>query len=148
MVKVKEKEAQAALHPLLRELFQVGLYKKSQGRIARQITCGVMWTVIGVGAWRLWETATNTRAEPYRLAYVSLFVIVGGWIAYRLVNMPSFADFLIAVEAEMNKVSWPSRGELVRSSLVVICSIVFLALILLSYDLFWTEVLRVLRIVR
>ena len=31
-----------------------------------------------------------------------------------------FADFLIAVEAEMTKVSWPSRGELVRSSIVVI----------------------------
>ena len=31
-------------------------------------------------------------------------------------NMPRFADFLIAVEAEMNKVSWPSKAELIRSS--------------------------------
>ena len=41
--------------------------------------------------------------------------LVGVWLGYRLVNIPRFADFLIAVEAEMNKVSWPSRGELIRS---------------------------------
>ena len=34
--------------------------------------------------------------------------------------MPAFADFLIAVEAEMNKVSWPTRTELFRGSMVVI----------------------------
>ena len=33
--------------------------------------------------------------------------------------MPAFADFLIAVEAEMNKVSWPTRHELIRASMVV-----------------------------
>ena len=33
------------------------------------------------------------------------------WFAYRLVNLSSFADFLIAVEVEMTKVSWPSRDR-------------------------------------
>ena len=42
---------------------------------------------------------------------------------FRLVNLPKFADFLIAVEAEMNKVSWPTRTELFRSSVVVIVTI-------------------------
>jgi preprotein translocase subunit SecE len=52
----------------------------------------------------------------------------------RIVNLPSFADFLISVEAEMNKVSWPSRGELYRASLVVIVVIFLLTAILLAYD--------------
>jgi len=39
-------------------------------------------------------------------------------------------DFLIAVEAEMNKVSWPSRAELVRSAAVVIFVIFLLATVL------------------
>ena len=48
--------------------------------------------------------------------------------------MPRFADFLISVEAEMNKVSWPSRGELYRASLVVIVVIFLLVAILFGYD--------------
>ncbi len=67
--------------------------------------------------------------------------LVGGWLAFRLVNLPSFADFLIAVEAEMNKVSWPTRAELIRSSLVVIFSILFLTLVLYTYDTFWSVLL-------
>ncbi len=49
--------------------------------------------------------------------------------------MPTFADFLISVEGEMNKVSWPSRAELFRASLVVILVIFFLAAVLFCYDL-------------
>ena len=62
---------------------------------------------------------------------------VGMWIAYRTVNVARFADFLIAVEAEMNKVSWPSRKELVRSSIVVIVMIFALAGLLWSFDMLW-----------
>jgi preprotein translocase subunit SecE len=51
--------------------------------------------------------------------------------------MPNFADFLIAVEAEINKVSWPTRGELFRASMVVLICIIMLALILYSYDIIW-----------
>ena len=69
------------------------------------------------------------------------------WASYRLVNYPRFADFLIAVEAEMNKVSWPSRSELVRSSMVVIFVIFALAIILYGYDMLWTFLFRALGII-
>ena len=82
---------------------------------------------------------------PYLIA--SLVLFVGLWVSFRVVNFPKFADFLIAVEAEMNKVSWPSRAELIRSSMVVIFVILALAGLLFFYDLFWrfvfTEVLRI-----
>ena len=67
-----------------------------------------------------------------------LLVAVGLWVSYRLVNIPRFADFLISVEAEMNKVSWPSKGELIRSSMVVIFVIVAMSALLYGYDAFWT----------
>ena len=63
--------------------------------------------------------------------------VVGVWAAYRSVNLPAFADFLIAVEAEMNKVSWPTRGELFRASMVVLVCIIFLAIVLYGFDIFW-----------
>jgi preprotein translocase subunit SecE len=58
------------------------------------------------------------------------------------VNFPRFADFLIAVEAEMNKVSWPTRGELVRSSLVVLFTIFALAAVLFGFDAVWNAIFR------
>ena len=49
-----------------------------------------------------------------------LFLGIGIWVAFRLINYPVFGDFLIAVEAEMNKVSWPSKTELYRATIVVL----------------------------
>ena len=62
---------------------------------------------------------------------------LGCWFGYRLVNWPKFADFLISVEAELNKVSWPTQKELVRASMVVIFTILFLSAILFGYDAVW-----------
>jgi preprotein translocase subunit SecE len=59
------------------------------------------------------------------------------WFAYRLVNWPRFADFLISVEAEMSKVSWPPKTELYRASMVVIFTMAFLAILLFCYDAIW-----------
>jgi preprotein translocase subunit SecE len=63
-----------------------------------------------------------------------VLLAVGLWASFRIVQIPTFAEFLISVENEMNKVSWPSRGELFRASLVVILVIFFLAGILFAYD--------------
>jgi preprotein translocase subunit SecE len=63
-----------------------------------------------------------------------IVLVVGLWVSFRIVNVPRFADFLISVEAEMNKVSWPSRSELFRASVVVIVVIFFLAATLFMYD--------------
>ncbi len=82
------------------------------------------------------------------LALPTVVAVVGCWMAYRLVNYPRFADFLIAVEAEMNKVSWPTRAELVRASLVVLFTITVLAVVLAVFDIAWTvffrDILRIL----
>ena len=69
------------------------------------------------------------------------------WLSYRLVNWPKFADFLIAVEAEMNKVTWPSRQELIRSSIVVIVLILLLTAAISAFDYFWIIVFQVLGVV-
>ncbi len=62
---------------------------------------------------------------------------IGCWFGYRLVNWPKFADFLISVEAELNKVSWPTQKELVRASIVVIFTILFMSALLFAYDTLW-----------
>jgi preprotein translocase subunit SecE len=139
------KEKNAAANSFFQELFQANVYKRSQGRITRQVTFAAMAIVMAIGAWRF-SVYMLGQGDLIQYALPSVAVLVGWWVAFRLVNMPSFADFLIAVEAEMNKVSWPSRTELIRSSLVVIFSILFLAVILFGYDLFWRFLLTTLRV--
>jgi preprotein translocase subunit SecE len=134
---------------LIAGMFTASRYKRSQGRIARQATLFAVVAVFAVMAWRsvdwLGEWVVGwlpqglqgniflSTAAKYSLPL--LILALGAWIAYRIVNIPSFADFLISVEAEMNKVSWPSRGELYRASLVVIVVIFVLTAILFAYDL-------------
>jgi preprotein translocase subunit SecE len=135
----KEKKNAAAI-PLVRELFQWGVYKRTQGRLTRQITFFAIWLLVGIGALRLREQlqqGTGAGGDPMAMSIAAAVFVLGGWLAFRLVNLPSFADFLIAVEAEMNKVSWPTKSELFRSSMVVIFSILFLAVVLSLYDSFW-----------
>jgi len=112
-------------------MFSAVRYKRSQGRIARQVTFAAMAVMIAVGAWRM-NSIAATDVGKYLVPLAVL--AVGCWISYRIVNVPKFADFLISVEAEMNKVSWPSRAESWRASTVVIIVIFFLAALLFTYD--------------
>ncbi len=65
-----------------------------------------------------------------------LFMLVL-WISWRAVNFPMFADFLIATESEMNKVSWVSRKALIRDTIVVLSTTFILTMFLLFVDVFW-----------
>jgi preprotein translocase subunit SecE len=137
----------------MQELLRVGLYKRSQGRITRQVTFAALAVTVLLGLWRLSETLRNSYSDAgygpllYWLLPGTL-LLAGWWICYRAVNLPSFADFLIAVEAEMNKVSWPNRGELFRASLVVLLTILLMGFVLAAFDLGWiwlfTNVLHIL----
>lgn len=69
----------------------------------------------------------------YSLAGLLLFF--GLWFGYRLVQWETFADFLISVEAEMAKVSWPGKAELKSSTIVVLVVFLFLAGMILICDL-------------
>ncbi|NUQ65702.1 MAG: preprotein translocase subunit SecE [Pirellulales bacterium] len=129
------------MNAFIQELFHTGLYKRSQGRITRQVTFAAVAVILGAGLVRLNQTLIGSGPG---IAYgvPGLLLILGLWAAYRLVNVPVFADFLIAVEAEMNKVSWPTRTELIRSSLVVLITIFALAIVLFGFDALWSWIFR------
>jgi len=112
-------------------MFNASRYKRSQGKMARQVTFAAMAVIVAVGAWKL-SAMGATDVGQYVVPVVVL--AVGLWASFRIVNIPRLADFLISVEAEMNKVSWPRRDELWRASVVVIVVIFLLAGILFLYD--------------
>lgn len=125
----------------VQELFASGLYKRNQGKMVRQITALSIFLVAVVSAWRAHALfIAPTVGDGNRVIGYLIALILGGvgcWIGFRLVNWPAFADFLISVEAELNKVSWPTQRELVRASIVVIFTILLLSAILFGYDALW-----------
>lgn len=147
----------AAKRSLISELFASGMYKRNQGRLVRQLTCLSIWVTAGLAVWRLhdavltqirWENYIGDASDAARsLLNLSIpvgILAIGLWAGYRVVNWPPFADFLISVQAEMNKVTWPSKPELVKASLVVIFTILFLAGILFGFDLIWRAIFQYL----
>jgi preprotein translocase subunit SecE len=134
------------MNAFLQELFHSRIYKRNQGRITRQVTFAALVISLVAVAYRLSDTMSETKPELY-LGVPGLLLLLGVWISYRIVNMPAFADFLIAVEAEMNKVSWPSRGELYRHSIVVLVVLLILTVVLFGFDIAWAKIFQVLRVI-
>jgi len=106
-------------------------------------------TRTGASEW-FWRVPFTSNGDTY--LYVPLLskvnvlgpVLLGVlvfWFSWRLVNWPTFADFLIATEAEINKVSWTTRKRLVADTIVVLVAVLFMTSFLFLVDIVWFEVL-------
>ena len=135
-------ESKGRFAPFLSNLTKTNLYKPLQGRQAR------LWTAIGLGLiiiFGLREIYLSLDANSSRAVSFTVPVVVGailGWITFRLLEFPPFVEFLIATEAEMNKVSWTSREDLKRATTVVLVTVVLMSVFLFGVDWVWMNVLR------
>jgi preprotein translocase SecE subunit len=66
-----------------------------------------------------------------------LLMALALWLAWRVVNLPAFADFLIATEAELNKVSWTTGRRLRQDTIVVLVTVILMAVYLFGMDQVW-----------
>src|SRR5262245_57263311 len=106
-------------------------------------------TVAGIGLFVVWGLISLSNQlialnEPRTVAYGVPLVVAAicSWMLFRLYNWPRFADFLIATEAEMTKVSWSSKEELKRATAVVLLTLVLLGAFLFSVDTLWSLFLK------
>lgn len=134
--------------PFLANLTHANLYKPLQGRQAR------LWTTLGLGLTivmglrelSLTIGASSNAATAYGVP--ALIGVVLAWFTFRLLQFPPFVEFLIATEAEMNKVSWTSRDDLKRATSVVLVSVVFMAVFLFGVDWLWSHLLQMIGVLR
>ncbi|MCA8987548.1 MAG: preprotein translocase subunit SecE [Planctomycetaceae bacterium] len=124
----------------LGELFSVGLYKRNQGRHVRQISAIAIAAVFLVAAWTMQIQLLSGASELMKNLIPGAVSVLGVWLAYRIVNYPPAADFMIAVQAEMEKVSWPTWSQLWRATIVVLFVMIFLAVSLFAFDVLWQAV--------
>ena len=120
------------------ELLAFDLYKRNQGRLTRQVTIGVLALVVFFGAWTLSQGILSDYKDTWIKVGIPIAIsAIGAWVIFRVANFPRFADFLISVEGEMDKVSWSRKAELYRATIVVISTMFFLGAVLLTYDIIW-----------
>jgi preprotein translocase SecE subunit len=140
--------------------FTSAAYKRTQGQRVRRGTilgilvlagCGI-YTLLSRGTLKAgashWEIGLpysggmTMRLLPDLQFTVPILLAAGTlWLAYRVVNFPPFADFLIATEAELNKVSWTTRKRLVQDTIVVLTTVLLVTAFLFLVDYVWFKVL-------
>ncbi|HUW20153.1 MAG TPA: preprotein translocase subunit SecE [Sedimentisphaerales bacterium] len=126
------------------------VYKRGQGKYTRLCSAFGFGIIIALGCLQLysWLQAAEFGLNPRAALWVATMVPAGLFVVlslliFWLVNKPSVADFMIAAEGEMKKVSWSSRKEIAVSTFIVIVVVIAMAVLLgvtdIVFRLFFTE---------
>ncbi len=139
--------------------FSAATYKPSQGKLVRRCTMIGFLALAGCGVWTLLQHGTlDSMGKDWiiRLPFMekgitlladvkfTLPIIIAAlsfWLAYRVVHMPTFAEFLIATEGELNKIAWPTRKSLIQDTIVVLTTVVLMTVFLFVVDIAWGKIL-------
>ena len=122
------------------------VYKRGQGEYTRVTTFAVGMVIGALVGYYVWKhldgsnlgywTTSSVSVGLYLVYGIPLVVFAGiAGVMYMVVNRPRSADFMIATEGEMKKVSWSSRREIVGGTKVVITTTFILAMMLWIVDL-------------
>lgn len=129
------------LGELFNELISTKRYKASQGHLIRLCTMFGVWALFAAGAFKMtqmqFEGIPLLNDLGVRYIVAALITAFGMWFGYRLVHWMPFADFLISVESEMVKVSWPGKAELYSSTVVVLVVFLLLSAMIYVFDVVW-----------
>ena len=128
-------------------LLKPDLYKPMQGWYARLYTALGLGVLAAAGVYQLYEAAFDATVA-WRFGLPLAAGLALAWIIFRIVHYPPFAEFLIATEAEMNKVSWTTKDDLVRATTVVLTTVLVLALYLYLVDYLWTLILQLIGVLK
>lgn len=128
-------------------------YKQDQGRMARMATFWVLAILIFYGCYSLRIELSGRFTESLgqqlwaggripivgvdvtgALLIATVVFIAGMVLLYRWTERPKIADALIETESELRKVTWPTLGEAIHSSVVVIITVLILMAILAGAD--------------
>ncbi|MCP4261773.1 MAG: preprotein translocase subunit SecE [Planctomycetes bacterium] len=112
------------------------IYKRGQGKYTRLCSAFAVAIICGLGCLQLYKRlqATDLGLWIETMVPAGLFVVFALLISW-LMNKPSVADFMIAAEGEMKKVSWSSRQEIAVSTFIVIVVVAIMATLLGATDL-------------
>jgi len=118
------------------------IYKRGQGKYTRLCSAFAVAIIAGLGCLQLykkleaveWGLSRKAALWVATMVPAGLFVVFALLISW-LINKASVADFMIAAEGEMKKVSWSSKQEIAVSTFIVIVFVIMMATLLGTTDL-------------
>jgi preprotein translocase subunit SecE len=136
------------LVPFLANFLQSKQYKPTQGQTMRWLTAGGIALILGTGVLRVYDLYLQDQGPWTAYGVAGLLLALVAWFAFRVVHYPPFGEFLIATEAEMNKVSWTSKEDLIRATIVVLVTVAIMATYLFLVDKLWVFLLELIGVLR
>jgi len=116
--------------------------------IAAMIGAGIVGIVVELVAFRPLGRK-QLHITPLITTIAVAFMLAGGVLLYWVVGVNRKAnDFFIATEGEMKKVSWSTRAEIIRSTKVVIVTVVLMAILLFVVDILFMEFFRAIGVLK
>ena len=108
------------------------IYKPGEGYWTRTLTWIGAGTLVLSGILYIWKQMDiiQTNTIYWQGGMALAMVALWGSLLFWIMNKPNVAEFMIATEAEMKKVNWPSKMEVYGSTIVVIGGTFLLAALL------------------
>ncbi|MFN0058546.1 MAG: preprotein translocase subunit SecE [Planctomycetota bacterium] len=119
-------------------------YKRKQGKTARQIS---LCAASGCLSWILIQFSSLfvvRQAGTFWLALCVLEIVLSLVVSLLILEKPRAADFLISVQSEVDRITWPSSEEVKRATLVVLVLITSMACTIFAFDMLWQWVFQVI----
>lgn len=128
------------------------VYKPGQGYWTRTMSfigAGVLAVSTGAWVWQKLGVFEYSFQAIYAQAIgAAITILIIGAVVYWLVGRkPASAEFLIATDAEMKKVNWSTRREIIGHTWVVVGVSFIIAIILFLTDLLFASIARAVHII-
>ncbi len=127
-------------------MLQCNIHRGMQGRLVRNVVLVALWIFVAVVCQSVYGAVSEYFGTMVTIASVAFVAVSAGWVAFRLIQHPPVADFLIDVQIESSKVSWCTWPELRRTTIIVLAAMIAFSAYLFACDISWQFVLRSLSI--
>jgi preprotein translocase SecE subunit len=117
-----------------------GIYKRELANRSRIVAGVCLATLAVLGALWLNRLFGEPEGPIIAAAFVAGAIVGILWV----VNSKKSVDFLIETEAELAKVSWPTRREFLGAAGVVLFTMFFLSIYLFLLDLGFHQLMKVI----
>lgn len=113
---------------------QLYIYKRGHGYYTRLWTAIACLFLAALGCYRLHSRLILVDNPWVQHITPALLWVALAWLVYWASNRPSLADFFIAAEGELKKVSWSNRQQVVVSTVIVVFVVALMSILLGSID--------------